>query len=151
MLFTRGAVVAGLVHINLPFMVIAIENTLRSIAPDVIRSAQSLGSNRPRLFLHVILPLSISGVVSGCVIAFALSASAFVTPLLLGGTWVKTMAALAYEQALVNLDIPFAGAVSLILLVGTVIVVTMIERVGAAFQPKAMRRKLSAPVMPEPT
>jgi putative spermidine/putrescine transport system permease protein len=139
LLFTRGAVVVGLVHVNLPFMVIAIENTLRTIPPEVIRSAESLGSSRFTTFVHVTLPLSIGGVVSGCVIVFALSASAFVTPVLLGGTWVKTMAALAYEQALVNLDIPFAAAVSMILLVSTTVVVILIERIGALFQPKPLR------------
>jgi putative spermidine/putrescine transport system permease protein len=136
LLYTKGAVIVGLVHIHLPFMILSIENGLETIRPEVVRAAASLGASPARQFLHVILPLSISGVASGCLIVFATTASAFVTPVLLGGAWVKTLASVAYQQIMVNLDIPFGSAISIILLLLTGALTFLLVRVTAWLQPQ---------------
>ena len=135
LLYTKGAVITGLVHVHLPFMILSIENGLETIRPDVVRAASSLGASPARQFLHVILPLSAGGVVSGCLIVFATTSSAFVTPVLLGGAWVKTMASVAYQQIMINLDIPFGSAISIILLLLTGALTFLLVKLTAWLQP----------------
>lgn len=128
LIYTEAAVVIGLAHVFFPFMVLAIYAALRNIDPAVARAAQSLGAGPIRAFWRVTFPLSIPGVVSGSLIVFALSVSAFVTPTLLGGPWVKVVAYLAWEQNSTVLDWPFAGAISVILLVLTVLIIGVSNR-----------------------
>lgn len=135
LLYTEGAVILGLVHVHLPFMVLAIENSLDTVRPDVIRSAASLGANPREQFIRVILPLSVSGIVSGSLIVFATTASSFVTPVLLGGAWVKTLASVAYRQIVVNLDFAFGSAIAIILLVMTATLTFILTRLAIYFQP----------------
>ena len=135
LLYTKGAVIVGLVHVHLPFMILSIENALETIRPEVVRAAASLGASPAHRFFRVILPLSVSGMVSGCLIVFATTASAFVTPVLLGGAWVKTLASVAYQQIMVNLDIPFGSAISIILLLLTGILTFTLMRLTAWLQP----------------
>jgi len=135
LLYTKGAVIVGLVHVHLPFMILSIENALETIRPEVVRAAASLGASPAHQYFRVILPLSVSGVVSGCLIVFATTASAFVTPVLLGGPWVKTLASVAYQQIMVNLDIPFGSALSIILLLLTGTLTFALARLTAWLQP----------------
>ena len=135
LLYTKGAVIVGLVHVHLPFMILSIENALETIRPEVVRAAASLGASPTHQFFRVILPLSAGGVVSGCLIVFATTASAFVTPVLLGGAWVKTLASVAYQQIMVNLDIPFGSAISIILLLLTGILTFLLVRLTSWLQP----------------
>ncbi len=135
LLYTKGAVIVGLVHVHLPFMILSIANGLEGIRPEVVRAAASLGAGRTRQFFRVILPLSAGGVVSGCLIVFATTSSAFVTPVLLGGAWVKTLASVAYQQIMVNLDIPFGSAISIILLFLSGILTFLLVRLTTWLQP----------------
>jgi putative spermidine/putrescine transport system permease protein len=128
LIYTETAVVIGLAHVFFPFMVLSIFAALRNIDPAVVRAAQSLGAGPIRTFWRVVFPLSIPGVASGALIVFALSVSAFVTPTLLGGPWVKVVAYLAWEQNSTVLDWPFAAAISVILLAVTVLIVTFSNR-----------------------
>ena len=128
LIYTETAVVIGLAHVFIPFMVLAIFAALRNIDPAVVRAAQSLGADPIRAFWRVVFPLSIPGVASGSLIVFALSVSAFVTPTLLGGPWVKVVAYLAWEQNSAVLDWPFSAAISVILLAVAVLIVTFSNR-----------------------
>jgi putative spermidine/putrescine transport system permease protein len=128
LMHTQTAVVIGLAHVFYPFMVLAILSSLQRIDPAVIRAAQNLGASPFRTFWHVTLPLSAPGVIAGTLIVFALSMSSFVTPGLLGGPWVKVMAFLAWEQAVLVLDWPFAAAISVILLAVTGLIMLVSNR-----------------------
>jgi putative spermidine/putrescine transport system permease protein len=128
LMHTQTAVVIGLAHVFYPFMVLAILSSLQRIDPAVIRAAQNLGATPFRTFWHVTLPLSVPGVIAGTLIVFALSMSSFVTPGLLGGPWVKVMAFLAWEQAVLVLDWPFAAAISVILLAVTGLIMLVSNR-----------------------
>lgn len=144
LLYTKGAVIVGLVHVHLPFMILSIANGLEGIRPEVVRAAASLGAGPTRQFFKVILPLSVGGVVSGCLIVFATTSSAFVTPVLLGGAWVKTMASVAYQQIMVNLDIPFGSAISIILLLLSGLLTFLLVRLTAWLQPHLTEPKSTA-------
>ena len=79
------AVYVGMVHILMPYAILAIFASLRSIRPEVEQAAQSLGANRMQVFFRVTLPLSLPGVAAGMVLVFVLSLGFYITPALLGG------------------------------------------------------------------
>ena len=116
LLYTETAIVIGLTHVFLSFMVLSIAAALDRIDPALIRAAQNLGANPGQTFLRVVLPLSLPGVAAGCLIVFTLSTSAFITPALLGGPRVKVMSFLAYQQTLLLTDWPYGSAIAFILL-----------------------------------
>lgn len=116
LLFSELGIVIGLTHILLPYMVLSVAGALERIDPSLIRAAANLGADRLRTFLKVIFPLSLPGVLSGSVIVFSLSASAFVTPSMLGGPQVKVMSFLTYEQVAVLLNWPLGSAIAFILM-----------------------------------
>lgn len=117
MLYTSGAVLVGMTHILLPFMVLPIFSALRSMPSDLPQAAANLGASRLRTFLAVILPLSLPGVFAGCLLVFVMSLGFYVTPALLGGPRTLMIATLISQQATELLDWPFAGAISTVLLV----------------------------------
>lgn len=119
LLYSETGVIIALTHVFLPFMVLSIAGSLQQIDPSLARAARSLGADGLRTFLRVTLPLSMPGITAGAVIVFCLSASAFVTPALIGGSTIPVMPYLIYNQGLLLLDWSFASAVAIILLFAT--------------------------------
>ncbi len=116
LLFTEAAIVVGLVHVLLPYMVLSITASLERIDPLLMRAALSLGASPAEAFARVTFPLSLPGLVAGCLIVFALASTSFVTPAILGGSQLKVTSALVYQQSLVLLNWPFSGAIAVIML-----------------------------------
>lgn len=116
LLYTETAIVLGLTHVFLSFMVLSIAAALGRIDPALLRAAQNLGANERQTFVRVVLPLSLPGVAAGCLIVFTLATSAFITPALLGGPRVKVMSFLAYQQTLLLSDWPSGAAIAFVLL-----------------------------------
>ena len=117
LLYTNGAVLMAMTHVLLPFMVLPIATALKSVPPDLPKAALNLGASRLRVFWSVTLPLSLPGVFAGCLIVFVMALGFYVTPALLGGPRTLMLATLIGQQALELLNWPFAGAISLVLLV----------------------------------
>jgi len=84
-LFTQPAVVIGLIHVFLPFMLIPVYSSLANVDRSQVESAKNLGANDLEAFAEVTLPQSLPGVSAGVMIVFVLSFGAYVTPNLLGG------------------------------------------------------------------
>jgi putative spermidine/putrescine transport system permease protein len=110
-------VVVGLTHVILPFGVLSLLTSIQGINPNLERSAQVLGASRLAVIRHIVLPLSVPGIVSSLLIGFTMAASAYATPALLGGAGFKVMATMVYEQVLFYLDWPFAAVMANVLLV----------------------------------
>lgn len=117
MLYTDGAVLIAMAHVLLPFMVLPIYSSLQAIPRDLPMAAANLGAGRVRTFVAVVFPLSLPGVFAGCLIVFVMSLGFYVTPALLGGPQTLMIATLIGQQASELLNWPFAGAISLVLLV----------------------------------
>jgi putative spermidine/putrescine transport system permease protein len=79
------AVLIGMVHILIPFSILATYASLRNVNPELEQAARVMGARKSRAFWHVTLPLSLPGVVAGAVLVFVLSLGFYLTPALLGG------------------------------------------------------------------
>jgi putative spermidine/putrescine transport system permease protein len=115
-MYTWTGVTIALVHVLLPFMVLAIASTLETLDARLEEAALVLGASRPRVFLHVTLPLSLEGLITGSILCFTLTIGSFVTVMLLGKTSTMIMPLLIYQQLTVASNWPFAAAMGVTLL-----------------------------------
>ncbi len=119
LLFTTGAVIAGLTSVLLPFMIITLHSVMESIDPALEEASSSLGATPLTTFRRVVLPLLIPGVLAGGVLCFILSMNAYATPVLLGGPQFHMMAPKVYEQIAKSMNWPFGAALAFVLITVT--------------------------------
>jgi putative spermidine/putrescine transport system permease protein len=119
-MFTQGAVIIGIIAVNLPFMVLTLQSVLESFDRSVEEAAFSLGATPSRMFLRVLWPLALPGVAAGTILTFILGMNAYATPVLLGGPEFRMMAPLVYSQMQLG-NWPFGAAVSFVLMVTTLV------------------------------
>jgi len=122
-MFTETGMVVALAHAMMPFMVLAVWTVLQRIDPQIENAAASLGASSFTIIRRIILPQIMPGVLSGAIIVFSLSASAFATPAIIGGRRLKVAATLAYDEFLNTLNWPLGAAVAVLLLVALVLIV----------------------------
>jgi putative spermidine/putrescine transport system permease protein len=122
-MFTETGMVVALAHAMMPFMVLAVWTVLQRIDPQIENAATSLGASSFTIIRRIILPQIMPGVLSGAIIVFSLSASAFATPAIIGGRRLKVAATLAYDEFLNTLNWPLGAAVAVLLLVALVLIV----------------------------
>jgi putative spermidine/putrescine transport system permease protein len=128
---STAAIIVGLTHSLLPYGVLTILSSLNGINPDLEKAALSLGATRTRTFLEVTLPLSLSGVMGGFLIAFSLSISAYATPAILGGPSNETIATLIYTFMVTILDWSIGSALGTILIVSAIVVLVLGSILGS--------------------
>ena len=136
LLGTETGILIGMVYILLPFVVLSVGNTLEALDPSLEHAAQDLGASPARTFLHVVLPLSLPGLMAGAVMVFTLAVSAYVTPALLSGGRVTVLSMLIFQQYSAVFDFHFGGALSMVLLLLTLVLLALAARV----QPGGWRR-----------
>ncbi|MCL2572440.1 MAG: ABC transporter permease [Defluviitaleaceae bacterium] len=124
-LFTDSAVLLGMVYNFLPFMVLPIYTALKKMDPRIIEAAQDLGANSPRVFIRVVFPLSMPGVVSGITMVFMPAAATFIIPNLLGGGQYFLLGNLVEQQFLRVGNWNFGAAIAVIM-IGLMLVSTFI-------------------------
>ena len=129
LMYNETGIVIGLVHIYVPFMVLTLTGVIGRIDERLEQAAENLGASPLRAFLEVTLPLSLPGVLAGSLLVFALSISAYVTPILLGGFQVMTLPILIYQQISANFNVSFAAALGMVLLVVSLALVVAYNRV----------------------
>jgi ABC-type spermidine/putrescine transport system permease subunit I len=117
LLGTETAIVIGLVHFTLPFVVLTLFAVLKQIPRDLLEAARGLGAGRIQVLRHVVWPLSLPGVVSATLIAFSLAASSYVSPHYLGGATQLTLTTLVAQFILATFNSALAGAAAVMLLV----------------------------------
>ena len=117
MMFTFTGVVIALVHVLVPFMVLAVWASLQKLDATTEQAAESLGAGLPTVLRRIVFPQVIPGVLSGGLIVFALAASAFATPAIIGGRRLKVVPTTIYDEFLGNLNWPLGAALAVALVV----------------------------------
>ncbi len=122
MLYTSGGIIVALVHVMIPFMIIAVWAALQRRDPSAEQAAESLGASPLKVFTRIVLPQAMPGILSGSLIVFSLSASAFATPAILGGRRVKVVSTTVYDEFLNTLNWPLGAAIAVLLLVSVLVI-----------------------------
>lgn len=130
-IFTPLAVVIGLVHVFLPFMVISILAVLQQQDKSLREAGMSLGAGPFTTFARVTFPLSLPGVLSGSSIVYMLCSGAIVTPLLLGGVRDRMLGTQIYQELSELYDYRRAAGIAVILLVTSLIVIIPMQMLEA--------------------
>jgi putrescine transport system permease protein len=125
---TEWAVQLGIVYAYLPFMVLPLYATLEKLDLSLLEAAADLGARPLAAFLTVTLPLSLPGVVAGCLLVFIPAVGEFVIPDLLGGTDTLMIGKVLWDEFFTNADWPLASAVAICLLVLLVGPIALFQR-----------------------
>lgn len=98
LMYNSFGVIVGLVNLSLPFLILPLVGIIESISPDLLNVARLLGCNRWKGFMKVELPLSVPGIITGVLFAFAISMSSYLIPVLLGGWGRAVLPVYVYQQ-----------------------------------------------------
>ncbi|WP_188129546.1 ABC transporter permease [Rhizobium sp. RU20A] len=116
---TLPGVVIGMTQVLLPFMILPIYAVMKGIDNRLLQAARSLGAKPWKAFLQIYVPLSLPGVYAGAIIVFILSLGFYITPALLGGPRSILLSSLVQNQVLSLLNWGRGGAMGVVLLVAT--------------------------------
>jgi putative spermidine/putrescine transport system permease protein len=116
-MYTRVGVVIALVQFSMPVMIILLATAISHVDRDCEKAAANLGASPASVFWRITLPLTLPGILSGFIVVFAWSMSAFSNPQLIGGGKILMISNLAYLQGFSTLNLPFAATLSLIALI----------------------------------
>ena len=125
---TEWAVQLGIVYAYLPFMVLPLYASLEKLDTSLLEAAADLGARPFAAFLTVTLPLSLPGIVAGCLLVFIPAVGEFVIPDLLGGTDTLMIGKVLWDEFFTNADWPLASAVAICLLVLLVGPIALFQR-----------------------
>jgi len=128
LLFTSFSSTLGMTHVLLPYMVLALYGVMRKIDPSYLRAAESLGARPFAAFRLVFLPLSLPGVVNGCVLVFTMCLGFYITPILLGTPKDMMISQLISQQIEDLLAWGFASAIAVVLLACTLVLLGVYNR-----------------------
>lgn len=117
LLYTPSAVVFGMVYDFLPFMILPIYNAMDRIRADIIDAARDLGASQLQVFVKIIFPLTISGVVSGIIMVFVPALTSFVISNLLGGGKVLLIGNVIEQEFMQNMDWNMGSGLSIVLMI----------------------------------
>jgi spermidine/putrescine transport system permease protein len=116
LMFSEPAIIIGLVHSYLPYVILTTYLSLQAIDETLIEAARSLGARWPRILWRLVLPLALPGLIAGAVLVFVPVVGSFMEPRLLGGRFGTTYGTLIEDQFVAVFNWPLGAALSFILL-----------------------------------
>ncbi|TNC08338.1 ABC transporter permease [Methylobacterium terricola] len=126
-MYTWGAVCAGIVSVNLPYVVLTLQSVLEGTEKSAVDAAQSLGATPFTTWRLVTLPLAMPGVVAAGLLSFILAMNAYATPVLLGGPTFQMMAPSVADQVLQQSNWPLGAALAFTLTAITLILTATVS------------------------
>lgn len=128
LLYTEGAVIMGMIHFLLPYMILNVYVSIEGIDRNLISAARTLGCTAGQAFYEVVLPLSLPGLMAGLLLCFVLAAGSYVTPDILGSTRDSLFGNIIFDTIMGQLNWPMGSTLSLVLLVLLGIVAAIYSR-----------------------
>ena len=128
LLYNRGAVYVGMVHVMIPLMILPIFAVMRQVDFGLVNAARSLGASPFTALIWVFFPLTLPGVSAGCLLVFVLSVAFYVTPAILGGEADVTYVLAIDREVNVLLNWPLASAMAAVLLLVMLVVIVLYQK-----------------------
>lgn len=129
-LFTRGAIILGMVYCLIPYMILPLYTAVEKLDQSMIEASSDLGAKGPRTFFKVILPLTASGIFSGSIMVFIPCLGYFFVADILGGGRTDMIGNLIERQFQSGNNWPLGAALSVILIVITLLLVKIYQKCG---------------------
>ena len=137
LLYNEFSMTVGFVQLFLPQMILSLLGVMDSIPGDLTEAAGSLGATRFTAFMRIVFPLSVSGLVTGAVLVFTGCMTAYTTPQLLGATDTQVLSTMVYQYAMSLRDWVQASAVAMVMIVVTMLVSGVFNRLSRKINPMA--------------
>ncbi|PMJ95584.1 spermidine/putrescine ABC transporter permease PotB [Vibrio sp. 10N.261.55.A7] len=133
LMYTETAVMIGLVYVLLPFMILPLYSTIEKLDGSFIEAAKDLGANKVQTFFHITLPLTMPGIVGGCLLVLLPALGMFYVSDLLGGAKNLLVGNVIKSQVLNARDWPFGAATSIALTAAMALLLTIYYKTGKLF------------------
>jgi putative spermidine/putrescine transport system permease protein len=130
LLYTEFGVIMVLAQVQMPLMVLPILTVLGKIDPNLSDASRVLGAGEWKTLWRVTLPLSLPGIIAGCILTYTACITAFVTQTLIGGARLIYMPLHIYQQAVGANNWPFAAAISVVFMIAVMIIVGILGALG---------------------
>ena len=128
LLYTDTAVYIGMIYSYLPFMILPLYANLEKLDIRLLEAAADLGARPWKVFKDITFPLSIPGVIAGCLLVFIPAIGEYVIPALLGGADTLMIGRLLFDEFFLNRDWPVASAVAIVLLMLLVLPIVYFQK-----------------------
>jgi putrescine transport system permease protein len=128
LLYNDFSVALGMIYCYLPFMILPLYATLVKLDMSLLEAAADLGCTPFKVFLNITLPLSKTGVISGCILVFIPSMGEFVIPELLGGSESFMLGKLIWTEFFSNRDWPVASAIAICMIILMIVPLVFVQR-----------------------
>lgn len=131
MLYSYGAVMIGMIYTMFPFMVLPLYNSIDKLDKAYLEASKDLGASRWKTFISITLPLTMPGIVAGCILVFVPSVGLFFIPDLMGGSNVMLIGNLIRNQFLQANDWPFGAALSIVMIfISLILILFYVKIIG---------------------
>lgn len=131
LLYTEFAIIIGSVYLFLPTMITSLVGVMDNIDNEIVEAAGSLGLNQLQVFIKIVVPLSVSGMIVGSILVFTGTLTAYTTPQLLGGNRNMVLATYLRQSAMTLGDWQLASVIAVIMVVVTVLVMWLLNKLAA--------------------
>jgi putative spermidine/putrescine transport system permease protein len=130
LLYTRTGLIVALANVQLPLMALPLITAMQKLDPNLEDASAALGASGLRTFFKITVPLTLPGILAGCLLTFAASITAFISQSLIGGGQMLFMPIYIYQQASSLQNWPFAAAISLVFLLAVMVCVALFNWMG---------------------
>jgi len=130
LLQTELGLVISLTQIEMPLMLLPLISVMSRLDPNLRDASAALGASRWRTLFTVMLPLSMPGLVAGCLLVFASSTTAFISQTIIGGMRLIYLPLLVWQESLVVFNWPYAAVASIALLISVLSVIAALSWLG---------------------
>ena len=129
-LYTETSMLIGYIQLFMPLMLLSLVGVMESIDDELLQAAMTLGCPPILAFAKVVIPLSVSGLITGGMLVFTGTMTAYATPSLLGGTKTKVLSTLLDQYANINSDWLSASMVAAVMIVFTILVNVLFSQIA---------------------
>jgi spermidine/putrescine transport system permease protein len=130
LLYSYPAVLVGMIYVLLPFMILSVYSSTEKMDWSLVEAARDLGAGKAQAFLSVTLPHTLPGLLSGIILTFIPSMGLFFIADILGGNKIVLVGSVIQEQLTKGRNLPFAAALSVVLLVLTSLFIGLYRKIA---------------------